>query len=152
MLARGTWLAPSRAERPVPSGRSMMMGSIRALAFVIAPMVVLVVAPAAAAQVSFFHFDWNTSAEFSTFDPATFETSRISGTISGHGVLALARPPELNGGFFFEFSGAGGGGFGQTLPDRRIVPGQISNPLPPSVPVPTRSAVSGFSGGMLELI
>ena len=125
-----------------------MIRSIHALV-----VALMVVGPTpAAAQVSFFDFDWSTSAEFSTFNPDTFQTSRISGAISGQGVLALTRPPELNGAFFFEFSGAGGSGFGQTLPGgRTISPGQFAVPLPPDVPVHT-GPVSGFSGGVLDLV
>lgn len=130
------------------------------------PTVALVVAlvlaaPGAAHAVSIFDFDWRSFAEFSTLIPVNrvepdgsitpYDQVRISGTRSGHGELALTRPPVLEGGFFFEFSGTGGSGAGQTLPDGTIVPGQFVFPLPPDVPIGTGPA-SGFSGGRLDLV
>ena len=117
------------------------------------PVVALVIAlvlasPPVAHAVSLFDFDWKSFAEFFTLFP---DEVRISGTKSGHGVLALNRPPELDGGFSFEFSGTGGSGVGQTLADGTILPGQFDFPLPPDVPVGTGPA-SGFSGGALNFV
>jgi hypothetical protein len=123
-------------------------------------LVLVVAGPAIVQAVSLFDFDWTSFAEFSTLIPVNrvepdgsvtpFDEVRISGTRNGLGVLALTRPPELDGGFFFEFSGIGGGGAGQTLADGTILPGQIGFPLPPDVPVGTGPA--GFAGGALTFV
>jgi len=102
-----------------------MVRSVPALWLVIA---LVFVAPPAAQAASFLDIDWKSSAEFFTLFPVEV---RISGTRTGHGVLALSRPTELDGGFFFEFSGPGGSRVGQTLADATILPGQFGFPLPP---------------------
>jgi hypothetical protein len=122
-------------------------------------LIVLVAVPGRAHAVSFFDFDWVSFAEFSTLirvdrvEPdgsiTPFDEVRISGTRTGHGVLALTQPPELGGGFFFEWSGTGGNGSGEALADGTILPGHIGFPLPPAVPVGTGPA--GFAGGSLRL-
>ena len=122
---------------------------VRSVAIVALVVALVIAAPPAAHAVWFFDFDWRTDATFYTLLP---DEVFISGTTTGHGVLALTRPPELAGGFSFEFSGTGGGGFGQTLEDgTTIVPGQIGVPRPPDVPLATGLG-EGPSIGRLNLV
>jgi hypothetical protein len=107
-------------------------------------LVVALAAPGTAHAAWSFDFQWRSLASFFTLVPVNrvepdgsvtpFDEVRIEGTRNGQGVLLVTQPPELGGGFFFEFSGPGGSGAGQAEPGGTIFGGQFTFPLPPDVP------------------
>ena len=94
---------------------------------------------------TFYGLSWTSIADYFNFNWSTFETETVHGERTGSGVLQLSSMPD--GTWAFTFDGVGGSGFGQTIDAEIILPGAISFPIPPDVPV--GGSPSQFGQGIL---